>query len=59
MTQGDNKISERCHCEDLVLIVEEKPEASNRPMFHCHEHLQVTMCGDRVYCVITVTLQLP
>jgi hypothetical protein len=53
MTQ-DSKIYGRSACEDPVLIVYQKPEASNQTITHCHEHLQVNLFGQKgILCDIT------
>lgn len=45
MTQGNNRTSEKSPGEDLVLIVYQKPEASNQTMTHCNGHWQEKRLG--------------
>ena len=52
MTQGNKTISKRSPSEDPELIMEKKLEASNKSMFDHNEHLQVKVCGRRVYCTV-------
>lgn len=45
VTQGNNRISERRPCEDLVLIVQQKLEALNQTNDSLKQTFQIKMCG--------------
>lgn len=46
-TQRSNRITGRSPDVDLILMMSQKPEISNRSITHCNEHLKVKVCGQR------------